>query len=46
MRSQPASVGYPSDRLELVLLQWARGQHREAMETLTTAIHIGYVDRA
>jgi DNA-binding winged helix-turn-helix (wHTH) protein/tetratricopeptide (TPR) repeat protein len=46
MRSQPASVGYPSDRLELVLLQWARGQHKEAMETLSAAVQTGYVDRA
>lgn len=46
MRSEPADVGYPSDRLELVLLQWARGQHRDAMETLATAVKAGYVDRA
>ena len=46
MRSQPAGVGYPSDRLELVLLQWARGQHKEAMETLSVAVQIGYIDRA
>jgi DNA-binding winged helix-turn-helix (wHTH) protein/tetratricopeptide (TPR) repeat protein len=46
MRSQPASIGYPSDRLELVLLQWARGQRKEAMETLSAAVQTGYVDRA
>jgi DNA-binding winged helix-turn-helix (wHTH) protein/tetratricopeptide (TPR) repeat protein len=46
MRSQPANVGYPSDRLELVLLEWARGQHKEAMETLSAAVQTGYVDRA
>ena len=46
MRSQPESAGYPSDRLELVLLQWARGQPREAMETLTDAVRAGYMDRA
>ena len=46
MRSQPASVGYPSDRLELVLLQWARGQHEQAMDTLSTAVRAGYIDLA
>jgi len=46
MRSQPAGVGYPSDRLELVLLEWAHGQHKEAMETLSAAVQTGYVDRA
>ena len=46
MRSQPPDVGYPSDRLELVLLQWARGQHHDAMETLAAAVRAGYVDRA
>lgn len=46
MRTMPASVGYPSDRLELVLLEWARGQRKEAMETLSVAVQTGYVDRA
>ncbi|HEY9130177.1 MAG TPA: winged helix-turn-helix domain-containing protein [Dyella sp.] len=46
MQALPPSDGYPSDRLELMLLQWARGQHTQAMDTLTAAVRAGYADRA
>lgn len=46
MQALPPSDGYPSDRLELMMLQWARGQRAQAMVTLTSAVHAGYADRA
>lgn len=42
----PRGVGYPSDRLELAILQLARGDRPAALATITAAVQAGYVDRA
>jgi len=41
-----AGAGYPSDRLELALLQLARGQRDAALATIGGAVDAGYSDRA
>lgn len=41
-----AGSGYPSDRLELALLQQARGHHQQAAATVANAVAAGYSDRA
>ncbi|WP_266168615.1 winged helix-turn-helix transcriptional regulator [Dyella subtropica] len=41
-----AGAGYPSDRLELAMLQLARGHRTEALTAITTAVQLGYNDRA
>ncbi|SFR95983.1 Tetratricopeptide repeat-containing protein [Dyella sp. OK004] len=47
MKSQLAEgMGYPSDQLELAMLQLARGQRAEALATITAAVQAGYSDRA
>lgn len=40
-----AGVGYPSDRLELAMLQMARGRRAEALATIQAAVDAGYSDR-
>lgn len=47
MKGQLAEgMGYPSDQLELAMLQLARGQRAEALATITSAVQAGYSDRA
>ncbi|MGC1546957.1 MAG: winged helix-turn-helix domain-containing protein [Rhodanobacter sp.] len=41
-----SGFGYPSDRLELAMLQLARGNRVEALATITAAVQAGYCDRA
>ena len=41
-----AGAGFPVDRLELALLQDARGQRADALGSITDAVREGYSDRA
>jgi hypothetical protein len=41
-----SGTGYPSDRLELAMLQQARGQRDQAAATVAKAVADGYSDRA
>jgi DNA-binding winged helix-turn-helix (wHTH) protein/tetratricopeptide (TPR) repeat protein len=45
-RQLDEGAGFPGDRLELALLQDARGQRAEALRSLTEAVREGYSDRA
>lgn len=47
MREQlDKGMGYPSDRLELAMLQLARGERNDALATIKEAVRNGYSDQA